>query len=319
MKKLIATLSAMILVLLATGCDSVDTKPTKPITQPHSTVAETTQTTTEFKTLEHLELKSNEIPYNNRWVYDDLEKVGLERTNTQIRESGFITEQSKYQKDIRNVILLRDFERYGHGICRDLFLAVEADTKVIFKDLKYNTLTGAYSEKLYINDIDSDGIDEIIIHQCVGMTGGAGQYLARVFKIENDEIKEIFCSFGNNESGNHFDTGFSGYPEDNNTFIITNDITGYRAEYKDSPDRLDRYDEDGKALPHLDIMVDHFNVFLPKDIDSDGTCEIYCEQYTSDQGHADYIGEAISILKYNNEKQDFEVIDAWFEPVDTLK
>lgn len=319
MKKLIATIAVIILTLSVAGCEGTAPATTEPSTEPTTQVTETTQTTTKFKTLEHLKLKTNEIPYNNRWFVDGFEKVGLERTDKQIREAGFITEQSKNQKDMRNVILLRDLERYGYGIYHDLFLAVEADTKVIFKDLTYNIIKGAYSENLYLNDIDSDGIDEIIIHQCVGMTGGAGQYLARIFKIENEEIKEIFCAFSNDESEKHFDTGFSGYPADNCTFVITNHFTGYQAEYKDSPDRLDRYDENGKPLPHSDIMVDSFNVFLPKDIDHDGTCEIFCEQYVSDQGHADYVGEAVSILKYNTETQDFEVIDAWFEPVDTLK
>lgn len=322
MKRLIATFTAMILMLSAAGCESITPTPTEPKTEPHSTVAETTeaaQPTTKPKILEHLELKVTELPLDSRWYGEDLEKVGLERTSKQVRTQGFITEKSKSDKDIRRVILLRDSERYGDGIFHDLFLAVEADTKVIFKDLTYNRISGAYSESLYLNDVDGDGVEEIIIHQCIGMTGGAGQYLARIFKVENDEINEIFCSFGNNESEKHFDTGFSGHPEDNYTFTITNNITGFNAVYQVSNDRPDRFDENGNSVSRREIMVDHFNEFLPKDIDSDGICEIYCEQYTSDRGHADYTGEAVSILKYNTYIQEFEVIDAWFEPIDEWK
>lgn len=319
MRKLLATLTAIFLVLSATGCESINLAPTESTTESHSTATETTQPETEFKILEHLELKANEIPYNVRWFVDDLEKVGIQRTKNPIRESGFITEQSKTDKDMRTVVLFRDFERYGEGIFHDLFLAVETDTKVIFKDLTYSRIPGAYSENLYLNDIDGDGVDEIILHQCVGMSGGAGQYLARIFKIENEEIKEIFCSFTNNESEKYFDTGFSGHPEDNYIFTITNNITGYYEEYRVSTDRPDRHDENGKAVSHREIMVDSFNMFLPKDIDNDGTCEIYCRQYTSDGSHADYIGDAISVLKYNAEKQKFEIIDAWFEPIDEFK
>lgn len=322
MKKLIVTLFMISLALAATGCENINPTETEPLTQPYTTISATTESTqpatTEAKVLEHLELKINELPLDSQWISNDLEKVGLERTGTQVRELGFITSQSKTNKDIRTVALLRDFERYGDAVFHDLFLAVETDTKVIFKDLTYNRISGAYSEKLYLNDIDGDGVDEIILHQCVGMSGGAGSYLARVFKIENEEIKEIFCS-STDDSKKYWDTGFSGHPEDNYTFIITNKITGYCEEYKVGTDRPDRHDENGKAVSRREIMVDSFNMFLPKDIDNDGTCEIYCRQYTSDWGHADYIGNAISILKYNAEKQDFEVTDAWFEPIDEFK
>ncbi|MBQ8795009.1 MAG: hypothetical protein IJZ54_01165 [Clostridia bacterium] len=316
MKKLFAAFALMILVLSATACSSENIEPLTETT-PQTTVA--TQPTTEQKILEHLELKTEELPLDSRWYGDDLEKAGLERTSTQVRAQGFITEKSKTDKDIRSIILLCDFERYGNAIFHDLFLAVEADTKVIFKDLTFNTIPGAYSEELYLNDIDGDGADEIILHQCVGMSGGAGQYLARIFKVESDEIKEIFCSETKGDSTKRWDTGFSGHPEDNFTFVITNSFTGYKSEYNVGTDRPDRHDENGKAISKRNIMVDSFNVFLPKDIDSDGICEIYCKQYTSDWGHADYTGDAISILKFNTEKQDFEVIDAWFEPADDLK
>lgn len=320
MKKLLATIFVIILLLSTVGCDSVVTNSTEPKAEPHSTIAETTevtQPTTKPEILDHLELKATELPLDSKWYGEDLKKVGLERTSKQIRTQGFITDKSRSDKDIRNVYLLRDFERYGNAVFHDLFLAVEADTKVIFKDLTYNTIPGAYSENLYLNDIDGDSIEEIILHQCVGMSGGAGSYIARVFKIENDEIKEIFCS-SNNDAKKYWNTGFSGHPEDNYTFIIANNNTGYCEEYKVSTNRPDRHDESGNAVSHREIMVDSFNLFLPKDIDSDGICEIYCRQYTSDWGHADYIGDAISILKFNAEKQEFEVVDAWFEPADTL-
>ena len=314
MKRFFAAFALMIIALSATACSSENIE---PITETAPQTTTSTQPTTEHKTLDHLELKTEELPLDSRWYGEDLEKVGLERTSKQVRAQGFITEKSKSDKDIRSVILLRDFERYGDEVYHDLFLAVEADTKVIFKDLTYNKITGAYSEKFYLNDIDGDSVEEIILHQCVGMSGGAGQYIARVFKVENDEIIEIFCSETKDDSAKRWNTGFSGHPEDDFTFVITNRFTN--AKYSTGTDRPDRHDANGKAVSKREIMVDSFNLFLPKDIDSDGICEIYCRQYTSDWGHADYTGDAISILKFNTEKQDFEVVDAWFEPADDLK
>lgn len=323
MKRFFAAFALMIIALSTTACSNGNTEPLTETTPQATTSTQTTeastQSTTEHKKLDHLELKAEELPLDSKWYGEDLKKVGLERNLEQVRTQGFITEKSKADNDIRNVYLLCDYERYGGGIFHDLFLAVEADTKVIFKDLTYNTIPGAYSENLYLNDVDGDSVEEIILHQCVGMSGGAGSYLARVFKIENDEIKEIFCSNSKDNSSKYWDTGFSGHPEDDFTFVISNRFTGYTAKYSFGTDRPDRHDEDGKAVSKREITVDSFNLFLPKDIDSDGVCEIYCRQYTSDWGHADYIGDAISILKFNTEKQEFEVVEAWFKPAEELK
>lgn len=328
MRKLIATLSAMILMLSIAGCESATPNPTEPKTEPPATVGETTeatQPTTKPEILDHLELKTTELPLDSKWLSDDLEKVGLERTKVSTRAKGFITEQSKIEKDIRMVFLLSDCERYDKGSYHDLFLAVQADNKVIYKDLTYNTITGAYSEKLYLNDIDGDSVEEIILHQCIGMTGGAGQYLARIFKVENEEINEIFCSTVlTDDRYIRWETGFTGEEKPDFQLEITNAFTGYTklidlSYEKDSYIRLGRYDNDGNILKHTDISTDTFLTFIPKDIDNDGICEIYCEQYTSHLGHAQHIGHAISILKYNTYIQEFEVIDSWFEPASRLE
>ena len=328
MKKLLATIFVIILLLSTVGCDSVVTNSTEPKTEPHSTVTETTevtQPTTEPEVLEHLELKISELPLDSKWLSDDLEKVGLKRTKESARAKGFITEQSKSDKDIRTVLLFGDYERYGKGLYHDLFLAVQADTKVIYKDLTHNNIAGAYSEKFYLNDIDGNGIEEIIIHQCIGMTGGGGQYLARIFKVENEEIKEIFCNLTSNGNKHvRWKTGFVCEEKPDFQLEITNTFTGYTETIdlstdKESYVRLGRYDDNGNVIKHTDISTDTFLTFIPKDIDNDGICEIYCEQYTSHLGHAQYIGHAISILKYNAYIQDFEVIDAWFDPADRLE
>ena len=51
-----------------------------------------------------------------------------------------------------------------------------------------------------------------------------------------------------------------------------------------------------------------------KDVDGDGISEIICKQYSYYSYHNDYAGTACSVLKFNNQTQAFEVIDAWYEP-----
>ena len=97
MKKLLATFTAMILMLSAVGCESITPNPTEPKTEPYSTSAETieaTQSTTKPKILEHLELKGTELPLDSKWYGEDLKKVGLERNLKQVRTQGFITKKA---------------------------------------------------------------------------------------------------------------------------------------------------------------------------------------------------------------------------------
>lgn len=313
MKKLIVATIATILILTTAACESGNSTPTSSSTAPTTTVSET-QPTTVFKTKEHLELTSYELPLDSLWLADDLEKVGLKRISKTIREQGFITEKSLSERDIRQVALLCDYDRYGGGIYHDLFLAVEVDTKVIFKDLTHNTITGAYSESLYLNDVDGDGTDEIILHQCIGSTGGAGQYLARVFKVENEEINELFCSSIKSENSTYWDTGFEGTTKDGFMFEVTNEFTGYDTTFKlDNKHYIDvYYDENGNVRTEGKMQIDTFCDFEPVDKDSDGIYEISTKQYVSLYSHVDCIGYATSTIAYNPEIKDFEIIDSEF-------
>ena len=48
-------------------------------------------------------------------------------------------------------------------------------------------------------------------------------------------------------------------------------------------------------------------------LDHDGVYEIKCCQYTSLYGHSDFVGSAVSFLKYDKEKSAFIICDAYFE------
>ena len=72
------------------------------------------------------------------------------------------------------------------------------------------------------------------------------------------------------------------------------------------------YDEYGNIINSESILCDSFNEFFPKDIDEDGIFEISCVQYVSLNGHSDYIGDAETVIKFNSESKQFEVVKALF-------
>jgi len=72
------------------------------------------------------------------------------------------------------------------------------------------------------------------------------------------------------------------------------------------------YENNGEPK-NLELMLDTFYKFEPYDIDNDGVYEIKACQYTSLYGHTDFIGTAVSFLKYNKEENLFYICEAFFE------
>ncbi len=188
-------------------------------------------------------------------------------------------------------------------------LVVKGESKTLTYNLSESGI-GSYADMLYVCDIDGDNGDEIIVQRTVGMSGGAGQYISQIFKVENNQIKEIF----NASSANMFNTGFSSKMEDNYGLVVFNRYTDYE-KHVDVGDKnyVDGfYSEEGKLLKETEIYADSFCSFSPLDVDSDGIFEIRANQYMSLYGHSDYIGTAVSILKYRSSTEEFEVIDTEF-------
>ena len=155
--------------------------------------------------------------------------------------------------------------------------------------------------------MDGDGIQEILIHNDTGGCGGFGLFTTYVLKVEENDIRILFENFS------EFDTGFESRFLDGYQMEIKNKITGYTLVY-DVKEQYGEYIDGSSKMPSGKIMLDPFYVFEPKDTDDDGISEILCKQYTSYIGHADYTGTACCVLKFNNQTQAFEVINAWYEP-----
>lgn len=178
-------------------------------------------------------------------------------------------------------------------------------------------LGGDYSINLSYYDVDGEEGEEIIVQQTTGATGGAGSYRSSVLKITDNEIKTIFSSDGLNPYNN----GFSSKVEAPFTVKIINEFTDYELslDYKDSEGYIGGvFDKKGYPIQdsgYDEVMFDSFYEFNPVDVDNDGVYELECLQYSSLYGHADYIGTAKSVLKYNSKTKSFKVIDAKFFPL----
>lgn len=192
------------------------------------------------------------------------------------------------------------------------YLAIALYDTLLLRDLK----TLCHNDLLYLSDIDADGLDEIILHQHLDDFGGSGQYLSRIFQLENGTICEMFNSTTtdplNAESGT-FDTGFSGELLEGKKLMIKNEKVGYQTVIDISEKYIDDFfDEQGKGPSYLRCNCDNFFEFEPKDVDGDGVAELLGKQSIFLFNHADGLGYVSTVLKYNVQTQCFSVINAEF-------
>lgn len=261
---------------------------------------------------EHQILKVTQAAFNSETMFRiDIPEVGLK--NVFIRQMSRLV---KLDEDIySNVYLLCDDRHRSDRIFSDNYIAVITSDKIIVKDIAKWENQGSYAGQFELCDIDGDNDEEIVLQETIGMSGGAGQYLSRVFDYKDGEIVEIFSSGG--KKSDRYDTGFSVNILKGNKLEIYNNITEYRESFtlknrREAYYTNNWYDEDGEPR-NLELLVDSFYEFEPVDIDGDGIYEIKCYQYTSICDHTDYIGTAVTILKYNRKLSQFEVKDAYFE------
>lgn len=260
---------------------------------------------------EHQELTANEAPFDsNKMMRFSIPEVGLE--NVFIRD---ISKEEKLSSDSYGRAYLFGDDRYGGGaFVADHYLAIMIDGNIFIKDLSIGLESGfAYSGVLDLCDVDGDNDSEIILQETVSITGGCGGFHSRIFDFKDGNIIEMFTS----DNGYHFnyDTGYSIEILKDRKFIINNINTGYSEMFVDKrgDDEYYKswYDENGEPT-NYEINVDSFYEFIPVDIDNDGIYEISCRQYVSLIGHSDGLGYVKTILKYNNDSKQFDIISAEF-------
>lgn len=196
------------------------------------------------------------------------------------------------------------------AVIMEYFLAIVTEEKTICEDL--NICLGS---NIDVCDFDGDGDCEVLLQQTVGMTGGAGSYLSRIFDYRDGQILEIFSSDSIFKKYSK-NMGFTCTLLTNKEIRIDNEFTNYSETFSmsDRPDEYFKwwYQDDGSIVDR-ELMVDSFYKFVPIDTDFDGVYEVFCRQYTSLVGHTDGIGSTTIVLKFNSESSEFEIIDAGFE------
>lgn len=319
MKKWVWIFVAMMAVMLALcACETTgETEKIEPDEKIEETVGEDISASDESDNRyhEHQELTATEFELDpNTMLRIDIPEAGLE--NIYIRDIIEFIEIDK--ETYAKVYLFADDRFGGYMSTSNLYLAAEIRDRMIIKDIaKWDNQCSMFSE-MDSCDIDGDGDEEIVLQEGIDLTGGAGQYLSRIFDFSDGDFKEIFSSVISDDFDD-FDTGFRSEILPGRKLRIINEFTGYdevfEGKWYDSNEAYETwwYDEEGNPQER-ELMVDSFCEFVPEDVDGDGVYEIKCSQYTSLVGHSDHKGMAVSVLKYNNSKHRFEVVDAHFEP-----
>ncbi len=300
MKKLLIILAMLVVLFNLCGCNKkADSGKTASETQK----AEITDTATA-----HQDLVKNEITPDTKWLQTNLADAGLE--NVYIYD----VERNIQLSDVFGNVYLLAADRsdlFDHHI--DVYLAIEANGKLHLKDLAAYKDQTCLDCKMLLGDVDGDRDQEIIINETLSASGGGGQYLSRIYDYADGKIVEIYSTIDQDISFKS--TGFAAEILKDKKLKIKNIFTGYDKEIsfaaRDDEYFESWYDKNGNP-EDIEILVDSCYDFTPIDIDDDNICEIECYQYVSLVDHSDFIGTAVSVLKFNPDKNEFEIADASF-------
>lgn len=175
----------------------------------------------------------------------------------------------------------------------------------------------SYFTQIIKADLNGDKNEDYIILDCVGIAGGAGSYVTTIYRADSTKTyTRIFLS--SKDFKREDNLGLVCTAKDGGVAVIS--ISKYNREYsftipKDSYFYSVLYDENGKLKtdPECYIFVDSVFDIKPNDVDKDGCDELICYSYVAFESHSNYIGNAVSVLKYDNESKSMKIIDVYFE------
>lgn len=298
---LIITLAFLLLISL-TAC----TAPTPIQTEPIQATSQTVPTQADGFS-PHQELIATEAKFDMEAAKRvSIPELGLE--NLAICD---MTSSEVYlaEASFGQVFLLGDDRGIKHAM--DHYLVVQMGDRVIAKDLLAYEDQCNFAGYIDTRDFDGDGYCEILVQQCVGMTGGYGCYLSRVFDIKDDALVEMFHSEHNGFAQDSF--GFAVTLLAENQYKVTHEATGYSETFSLDSGAA-KYFSNCDADTELEFVFDSFYEFVPNDIDGDGIAEICCKQYTWYASHVESLGIAETVWKYDQAAGEFRIIRAAFKP-----
>lgn len=243
-------------------------------------------------------------------AFISIPQIGLE--NVLLRDAT--SQAVALQDNVYGQVYLLGDDRYGtSGITvMDHYLVVSMGDQIIAKDLL--TYEGQFDLEANIEvcDFDADGDREILVQQNVAMSGGCGAHLTRVFDIQDGQIVEMFSS-EELEALQQNQYGFVATLLADDQYQIEHAATGYCQVFPLHTAAAEYY-ADSSAGKIISLEVDSFYDVVTNDVDSDGITELCCTQYGWYASHADGLGDAVTVWKYNPQTAAFEIIRASFEP-----
>ncbi len=239
-------------------------------------------------------LKKDSIEKTDHWKTEGLKSAGLENVE--------ITYDHKFSHG--TLYLLEEKEQFYVGY-KQFFFAVETEEQILF------SAAGAGTAQEYINccDVDGEEGDEIIFMVDYGGNGGAGAHGTFVYKVTQNKINNIFYSDYFNDSH-----GFSAKIIAPYRVKVTNSITGYNTIINIENPYGYYSNDDGNSIYNEIIGFDCINNVQPRDVDNDGISELICTRYSYLGVHVNFLGDAVTTLKYDKSNGAFKVIDAEFVP-----
>ena len=172
-----------------------------------------------------------------------------------------------------------------------------------------------YPPEVYIQNIDGDETNEIIVKSTLGDLRETG---LRIFKLADNKIVELYCFpefpfiFSENYQYGKLNFGFTSNLMDNYKLIIKypeKDFENIIDVSSDFAIENEYYDTQGKLKQKTDDIV-HFGCFMDfqiEDVDEDGICEIIGHQGMSTD-FSKMIGSMLITLKYSSQSKTMEVM-----------
>lgn len=222
----------------------------------------------------------------------------------------------KEEYDLKNAELIQSQRISSYDLC---LYSTKNNGKIIYlftaeKDDKlfYFDIPGEYIiENIYYANIDGYYGDEVIIHANKNNNSQSDKYQIYVLKITSSGIQTLL----NEQQMKSFAQHFSGTPLSNSTVKISNSKTSYSKtiDVEKYSFSAKYWDESGKPKNNTKVISGkNFNHCEPKDVDNDGLYELYCAQYIGLSEDTNCIGYAYTTLKYNLNKNSFEITDTIF-------
>lgn len=184
----------------------------------------------------------------------------------------------------------------------DLYIVV-SDGKT-GKDITLKIENGSgYNPKIYINDLNGDGLDEIIF---TSEEGGSGGYInASIYSLKNESLEEIF-NIESINSENIYNVNYK-----NGYIVEVSDESKYEKYLIDislrGKDYLNEiYNEKGILKKNIEGKVLFAGGLHIVDIDNDNISEIVIIQRIIGLYNSDTLGYINSVLKFD--KEDFKII-----------